>query len=85
MTLDEFRAALVKLELTQLAAGKLLGYDMRTVRRWANGERGVPPAVGLLLRLLAAGRLDPCEVEWARRVKIKRAEKRIEELEKRGK
>jgi transcriptional regulator with XRE-family HTH domain len=67
MTLEEFRAALEQLKLTQLAAGRLLGYDMRTVRRWANGERGVPVAVGILLRLLVSGRLAKFEVDRARR------------------
>ena len=66
MDLTEFRAALVALKLTQAATGRLLGYDMRTVRRWANGERNVPEAVGILLRLLVSGRLERTDVNRAR-------------------
>lgn len=57
MTADEYREAIATLELTQGAAARLLGVDERTSRRWANGERDVPPPAERFLRyLIATGR-----------------------------
>jgi DNA-binding transcriptional regulator YiaG len=57
MTPDEYRAAIERLGLSQIAAARLLGVDERTSRRWANGEREVPPPVQRFLRyLIATGR-----------------------------
>jgi DNA-binding transcriptional regulator YiaG len=54
VTPDEYRAAIDKLGLSQVAAARLLGVDARTSRRWANGERDVPsPAVRFLQYLIA--------------------------------
>jgi DNA-binding transcriptional regulator YiaG len=54
MNPDQYRAAIEKLGLSQVAAAKLLGVDERTSRRWANGERDVPaPAVRFLQYLIA--------------------------------
>lgn len=50
MTPAEYRAAIARLGLSQVAAGKLLGVDGRTSQKWALGERAVPPPV---VRLLA--------------------------------
>lgn len=50
MTPDEYRAAIARLGLSQVAAGRLLGVDGRTSQKWALGERAVPPPV---VRLLA--------------------------------
>ena len=56
MTPDEYRAAIGRLELSQVAAARLLGVDERTSRRWANGERDIPaPAVRFLQYLIATG------------------------------
>jgi DNA-binding transcriptional regulator YiaG len=49
MTPTEFRAALDRLGLTQMGAGRVLGVDGRTVRRWASGESDVPEPVRRLL------------------------------------
>lgn len=49
MTPDEYRAAIARLGLSQVAAGRLLGVDGRTSQKWALGERAVPPPVVLLL------------------------------------
>ena len=54
MTPDEYRAALEALGLTQGGGARLLGVDERTSRRWANGERDVPPPVQRFLRFLIA-------------------------------
>ncbi|RWN51356.1 MAG: hypothetical protein EOS04_24070 [Mesorhizobium sp.] len=50
MTPDEYRAALKRLGLSHNRAAPLLGVDLRTSKRWALGERAIPPP---LTRLLA--------------------------------
>ncbi len=65
MTANQFRAALARLELSQLGAARLLGADGRTARRWALGERSIPPAVAVLVRLLAAGKVTVKDIEGA--------------------
>ncbi|UPJ78804.1 hypothetical protein IVB16_28625 [Bradyrhizobium sp. 183] len=54
MTSDEYRDALEALGLTQGDGARLLGVDERTSRRWANGERDIPPPVQRFLRYLIA-------------------------------
>lgn len=54
MTPDEYRSVIDKLGLSQLAAARLLGVDDRTSRRWANGERDIPPPAARFLRYLVA-------------------------------
>ena len=54
MTADEYRDAIAQLALTQVAAARLLGVDERTSRRWATGERDVPPPAVRFLRYLIA-------------------------------
>jgi len=57
MTADQYRAAIETLGLSQIAAARLLGVDERTSRRWANGERDIPPPAERFLRyLIATGR-----------------------------
>jgi transcriptional regulator with XRE-family HTH domain len=57
VTADEYRATIDQLGMTQGAAAKLLGVDDRTSRRWACGEREIPPPVQRFLRyLIATGR-----------------------------
>ena len=54
MTSDQFRLAITKLELSQLAASRLLGVDNTTLRQWVNSERDIPaPAVRFLHYLIA--------------------------------
>jgi len=56
MTPDDYRAAIERLGLSQVAAARLLGVDERTSRRWACGERDIPPpAVRFLRYLIATG------------------------------
>lgn len=66
MTANQFRAALDKLQLSQVGAARLFGADPRTGRRWANGERGIPAAIAILLRLLIRGRVSVVDVESVR-------------------
>ena len=57
MTSDEYRETIEQLGMTQGVAAKLLGVDDRTSRRWACGEREVPPPAERFLRyLIATGR-----------------------------
>jgi len=57
VTPDEYRETIERLGLSQIAAAKLLGVDDRTSRRWACGERDIPPPAERFLRyLIATGR-----------------------------
>jgi hypothetical protein len=57
VTTAEFRAALDRLGISQVAAAKLFGAHARTARRWALGEAPVPTTVAMLLRLLLRGKI----------------------------
>lgn len=63
MTPNQFRNALDRLGLSQLGAARLFDADGRTARRWALGERSVPPGVAILLRLLMAGKITADDIE----------------------
>jgi DNA-binding transcriptional regulator YiaG len=52
MTPDEYRTIIERLGLSQVAAAHLLGVDARTSRRWASGERDIPPPAQRFLRFL---------------------------------
>ena len=54
MTPDEYRETIERLGLTQNGAARLLGVDERTSRRWALGERDIPPPAERFLRYLIA-------------------------------
>jgi DNA-binding transcriptional regulator YiaG len=54
MTADEYRTAIETLGLSQIEAARLLGVDARTSRRWASGQREVPPPAMRFLRYLIA-------------------------------
>jgi DNA-binding transcriptional regulator YiaG len=54
MTPHEYREAIERLGLSQIAAARLLGVDARTSRRWASGDRDVPPPAVRFLRYLIA-------------------------------
>lgn len=54
MTPEQYRGALQALKLTQGGGAKLLGVDARTSRKWATGEREVPPTAARFLRFLIA-------------------------------
>jgi hypothetical protein len=64
MTADEYRNAIAALGLSQVEASTLLGVDERTSRRWAIGEREIPPPVERFLRyLLATGTRGETAIE----------------------
>lgn len=62
MTPDQYRTAIEQLGLSQVAAAHLLGVDARTSRRWASGEREVPPPAERFLRYLIASKTQPEKV-----------------------
>jgi hypothetical protein len=47
----EFRKALSALGLSLRGAGRELGVDARSTRRWASGEAPIPDTVAMLLRV----------------------------------
>lgn len=61
MTPTEFRAALARLQLSQLGAARLLQVDGRTARRWA--QHGVNGPTAVLLRLLLNGKVRLRDIE----------------------
>lgn len=63
MTAAQFKAALARLDLTQVGAARLLGADGRTARRWASGERTIPKPVVIMLRLLLAKKITVEDIE----------------------
>ena len=65
MTAKQFRAALDRLNISQLGAAKLFQSNERTVRRWAIGERSVPATVAIMLKLMVAGKITAADIESA--------------------
>lgn len=63
MTANQYRAALAKLELTQVGAARLLDVNEATSRRWA--RHGVTGTAAIVLRLLAAGKITVRDIEAA--------------------
>jgi hypothetical protein len=63
MAANEYRAALARFGLTQTGAARLFRADERTSRRWASGDRAVPPTVEILLELLLQGTLRVRDLE----------------------
>jgi DNA-binding transcriptional regulator YiaG len=66
MTPVELHAALESLNLTYQQLARLLGYDERTVRYWLAGDRGIPSAVAILVRLLISGKTSFRDVDKAK-------------------
>jgi hypothetical protein len=62
MTPDQYRDAIARLGLSQVEAGRFLGVDARSSRRWALGEAKIPDAVSLLLSLMVRKKLQPSDV-----------------------
>jgi hypothetical protein len=61
MTANQYRAALAKLDLTQVGAARLFGVNDVTSRRWA--KNGVTGTVAILLRLLLAKKITIADIE----------------------
>lgn len=58
MTPTQFKKALSDLHLNSMDAASILQCADRSVRRWAAGDRAIPPTVAILLRLLLGGRIS---------------------------
>jgi DNA-binding transcriptional regulator YiaG len=67
MTPTQFRAALAKLDLSQLGAARLFGVGERTPRRWIAGDSEIPEMAAILLRLLLAKKISAEDIEGARK------------------
>ena len=63
MNSKQYRAALDKLDLSQLRAGELFRVGSRTARRWALDEARVPGPVAILLDLLLKKRIKVSDIE----------------------
>lgn len=61
MKKTEFREALAALNVTQGQAAKFLGYSLRQIHGYANGD-AIPAAVAHLLRLMVIMRLTIADV-----------------------
>jgi hypothetical protein len=62
MTPAQYKEAIARLHLTQVAAGEFLIGNPRTSRRWAAGHSPVPRSVAMLLRLMVRFELTPEDV-----------------------
>ncbi len=63
MTPNQFRAALDRIDLTQVGAANLFGVNPRTVRDWIAGETRIPETAAILLRLMVAGKVTVEDIE----------------------
>lgn len=63
MTANQFRAALDKLGLSQLAAARLFKVSEKTARNWA--REGVSGTVVILINLLIKGKITQKDIEAA--------------------
>jgi len=66
MNAQQYRKALERLGLTQVAAGQLLDVGPRTSRRYALDEAKIPMPVTILLRLLLKKRIRLEDIESAK-------------------
>jgi hypothetical protein len=57
-----YEHSIARLGLSQRAAGKFLGVDERTSRRWIAGDSAPPESVAKLLRLMVRLNLSPTDV-----------------------
>lgn len=60
MTPERYRETLARLGLTVNSAGRHLGFDPRTSRRYAGGEnrKAIPPTLAILLRVIEETNFD---------------------------
>ena len=63
MTPQEYRKAIEKLGLTQVAAARLFKVADRTSRRWALGETRIPESVAMQLRTVIKHKIKPGDVK----------------------
>ena len=61
MTPKQYAEAIERLGLSQRGAGKFLGVDERTSRKWIAGDARIPESVAKLLRLMIRLKILPDE------------------------
>jgi DNA-binding transcriptional regulator YiaG len=62
MTPKQYAEAIARLGLSQRAAGRFLGVDERTSRKWIAGDARIPESAAMLLRLMIRLKLKPEDV-----------------------
>jgi DNA-binding transcriptional regulator YiaG len=62
MTTNQYAEAIERLGLSQRGAGRFLGVDERTSRKWIAGDARIPNSVAKLLRLMIERELTPDDV-----------------------
>jgi hypothetical protein len=62
MSAAQYRAAIERLEFTQVGIAPFLGISRRQAQRYALGERKIPEAVAKLLRLMLRLNLRPEDI-----------------------
>lgn len=63
MTPKQYADAIERLGLSQRGAGKFLGVDERTSRKWIAGDARIPESAAKLLRLMVRLKLKPEDVK----------------------
>jgi hypothetical protein len=66
VTPKQYAEAITRLGLSQRSAGKFLGVDERTSRKWVAGDSRIPESVALLLRLMVRLKLTPDDVKQSK-------------------
>jgi DNA-binding transcriptional regulator YiaG len=63
MTPKQYADAIERIGLSQRGAGKFLGVDERTSRKWIAGDARIPESAAKLLRLMVRLKLNPDDVQ----------------------
>ena len=63
VTPSQYATAIEKLGLSQRGAGKFLGVDERTSRKWIAGDARIPESAAKLLRLMVRLKIKPDDVQ----------------------
>lgn len=63
MTPKQYADAIERLGLSQRGAGRFLGVDERTSRKWVAGDARIPESAAKLLRLMVRLKIKPEDVE----------------------
>jgi hypothetical protein len=65
MTAEQYKAAISKLGLSQVRAGKFFGYSPRVGQSWCLGEYPVPEVVAMLVAVMLKHEVAPETLEAA--------------------
>lgn len=70
ITARQYRKFLEALDISRARAGKMLGLDERTSRRYANDISRVPDPVNIVLRLMLKYKLTPDDIDELKQEKL---------------